>query len=168
MMQKFLEKSIRCIDRACLAGGYAAAVFMLLIVLLITVEIFLRTFFHYSTMIADEYSAYFFVALVMLGLGLTLRDGAHIRITLLQTRLGEKAAVILEITAGLLALALCSFALYHSLIMVWDTFSLEMTADSISETPVWMPQAVIPLGFLLLDLQLLANFLRRLLSYPTP
>ncbi len=161
------KRLIRWIDGCAAAGGYVSAFFMMLIVLLITVEIFLRTVLNRSTLFADEYSAYFFVAVVMMGLPLTLRDGAHIRITLILSRLGPRADLVLDLFATLIGIALCTFALYHSGLMVYDTWQLEMTADTISETPLYLPQTVIPLGFFLFDLQLIAHFLRRLLSYPT-
>ena len=162
-----IPKLIRWIDNFAAAGGYVSALFMVLIVILITVEIFLRTVFNFSTLIADEYSAYFFVAVVMLGLALTLRDEAHIRITLIRPRLSPNGLRIIDILVVLIAVALCSFALYHSAIMVYDTYTLEMTADSISETPIYLPQIVIPIGFLMFELQLIAIFLRRLISSPT-
>lgn len=153
---------VRSIDACTLAGVRAASIFMVLIVLMILVEIVARTFFHASTLVADEYSAYFFVAVVMLGLAYTLRERGHIRITLLFSRFGPGTERALDITATLMAMALCTFALYHAGMMVYDTYSLDMTADSISETPIWIPQIVIPLGLLLFDLQLLAKLLRRL------
>lgn len=161
------EKFISWIDTITKAGGYLSAFFMVLIVILITVEIVVRTFFGVSTLIADEYSAYFFVGVVMLGLAYSLQDGAHIRITLVLSRLNEKAERILGMIVTLFAVALCTFALYHSILMVYDAYALEMTADSISETPIFLPQLFIPVGLLLFDLQLIANFLRRLLSYQT-
>lgn len=162
-----IPKLIRMIDSFAAAGGYLSAFFMVLIVVLITVEIFLRTVFNFSTLIADEYSAYFFVAVVMLGLALTLRDEGHIRITLILSRLSPNALRIVDILAALFAVALCTFALHHSVIMVYETYALKMTADSISETPIYLPQLAIPIGFLMFDLQLIAVLLRRLISSPT-
>jgi len=161
------EKFINWIDTIAKAGGYLSAFFMVLIVILITVEIFIRTLFGVSTLVADEYSAYFFVGVVMLGLAFSLQDGAHIRITLVLSRLNEKAEMVLSMIVILFAVVLCSYALYHSGLMAYDAYSLEMTADSISETPIYIPQLFIPLGFLLFDLQLISIFLRRLLSYQT-
>lgn len=163
-----IQNLIRWIDRFAAAGGYVSAFFMVLIVLLITVEIFLRTALNFSTLIADEYSAYFFVAVVMLGLALTLRDEAHIRITLALSRLSPRVERVVDLIVSLIAAALCTFALYHSALLVYDTYALDMTADSISETPIFLPQLVIPIGLLLFDLQLIAVFLRRLISSPTP
>lgn len=162
-----IDRLLRWIDAAAAAGGAAASVFLGAIVVLITLEIVLRSGFHTSTLVADEYSAYFFVAVVMLGLPIALRDGAHIRITLVSGRLPEAGQRWLDIFVHLLALALCGFALYHATMMAYDAYALDMQADSISETPIFLPQIVIPLGLLLFALQLLAGLARRFRSFPT-
>ncbi len=136
---------------------------MLLIVGLISLEIFLRTCFKTSTMISDEFSAYFMVFSVFLGLAYTLKDGKHIRITLLTSRIKDPVIrCIWESVVLLMALALSAFVLYHSAYMVYETHALDMRADSIAETPLWIPEMGVPLGFLLLTLQLFGMFLKNL------
>lgn len=162
-----MERLLRGIDTCSRWSAYLSSFAMLSIVMLILVEIVLRTFFNTSTLIADEYSGYLMVAMVMLGLSYTLAAGSHIRITIIAERLKGRAAQGLDLVSTLAAMALCGYALYHSLWMVEDTFSYKMLADSISETPLYIPQTFIPVGLLLLELQLFAHFLRRLLSLPT-
>ncbi|HKK90342.1 MAG TPA: TRAP transporter small permease subunit [Desulfobacteraceae bacterium] len=157
-----MKKAVKIIEGLSLGGAYLSAIFMVLIVVFIAVEIVLRSVFNASTLIADEYSAYFFVGVVVLGLGFTLMDEAHIRITLLTSLLGEKGKTFLDIVATVVAMAITSFALYHTTIMVFESWQLGMQADSISETPIYLSQVVIPLGLAMLDLQLLARILKRL------
>ena len=162
-----MKRLLRGIDTCSRWGAYLSSLAMLSIVTLILVEIVLRTFFNSSTMISDEYSGYLMVTMVMLGLSYTLAEGSHIRITILSERLKGRAAQSLDLVATLIAATLCGYALYHSLWMVQDTYSYQILADSISETPLYLPQILIPVGLLLLELQLIAHFLRRLLSLPT-
>jgi TRAP-type C4-dicarboxylate transport system permease small subunit len=163
-----MKKLLRGIDTCSKLAAYLSSLAMLLIVGLILLEIVLRTLFHASTLISDEYSGYLMVALIMLGLSYTLSQGSHIRITIVSERLHGRVAQVLDLIVTLAAITLCSYALYHSVLMVKDTFSYGMLADSLSETPLYIPQIVIPVGLLLLELQLIAHFLRRLLSLPTP
>lgn len=158
-----MKKIINIIDRLSLWGGWLSALFMLLIVLLISAEIVLRSLFNTSTLISDEYSAYFFVGVVLSGLAFTLKEDAHIRITLLTSILGEKGRAVFDILAIITAMAITSFALYHTSIMVFESWQLGMRADSISETPIYISQMVIPLGLLIFDLQLGARILKRFL-----
>ncbi|MBM9512192.1 TRAP transporter small permease subunit [Desulfogranum marinum] len=162
-----MKKLIAIIESISRAGGYVSGLFMILIVLLIVVEIVARTVFNASTLISDEYSAYFFVAVVMSGLAFSMKEGAHIRISIVRSRLSQEGQRILDLLVLLIALVLSCFALYHSVLMTYDVWDLGMTADSISETPIFIPQLVIPVGLLLFILQLASGFLRRLLSFPT-
>ncbi len=162
-----MERLLRGIDTCSKLGAYLSSLAMLSIVGLILVEIVLRTLFHTSTLISDEYSGYMMVATIMMGVSYTFVQGSHIRITIITERLHGRAAQGLDLVVTLAALTLCSYALYHSLWMVQDTFSYKILADSLSETPLYIPQVMIPVGFLLLELQLVAHFLRRLLSLPT-
>ncbi|MCP4116997.1 MAG: TRAP transporter small permease [Desulfobacteraceae bacterium] len=158
-----MKRAVTFIERLSLWGASLSAVFMVLIVLIIAVEIVLRSVFNTSTLIADEYSAYFFVGVVLLGLAFTLKEDAHIRITLLTSLLGEKGRGVLDMIATLAAMAITTFALYHTSLMVYESWELGMRADSISETPIYLSQVVIPAGLLMFDLQLAARFLKRLL-----
>ncbi len=162
-----MERLLRGIDTCSKVGAYLSSLAMLSIVGLILVEIVLRTLFHTSTLVSDEYSGYMMVATIMMGVSYTFAQGSHIRITIISERLHGRAAQGIDLIVTLAALVLCSYALYHSLWMVQDTFSYRILADSISETPLYIPQVMIPVGFLLLELQLVAHFLRRLLSLPT-
>ena len=156
-----MKRFISIIDGLSLGGAFLSALLMLFIVVLIAVEILLRSVFNTSTLISDEYSAYFFVCVVLLGLAFTLREEGHIRITLLTSVIGSKGQAFLDILATAMAIAITSFALYYAGAMVYDSWSLGMEADSISETPIYLSQMVIPVGLLLFDLQLVARLLKR-------
>ena len=146
----------------CRAGAFLAALFMALTVGLIVLEIALRAFVGTSTMITAEYSGYFLVATVSLGLAYTLRHRAHIRITLIYDRLTPRTRNVLDIWAALVGLIICGFAIFYSGQMVLENRALGMTADTVAETPVWIPQIAVPVGLALLFLELVAFLLRRL------
>jgi len=157
-----MEKIAKFFDKIANWGGYISSVFMIFIVALILIEIFLRTFFHTSTLISDEYSAYFFVVVVMLGLAYTFKDEGHIRITIIPGKLNPKLNKILDIICLLIALALTVFMFYYSMKMVIDTRSLDMRADSIAETPVYIPQIALPVGYFLFILSIIGKIMRRI------
>ncbi len=156
-----MKTFVRMIDRLSLGGAFLSAILMLLIVVLIAVEILLRSVFNTSTLISDEYNAYFFVGVVLLGLAFTLREEGHIRITLLTSVLGPRGQAVLDVLATVVAVAVTTFALYHTSAMVYDSWQLGMLADSISETPIYLSQMVIPIGLALFDLQLVSRLLKK-------
>ncbi|WP_172399591.1 TRAP transporter small permease subunit [Geothermobacter hydrogeniphilus] len=162
-----IDRLLRWIDRCSRIGACLSALCMLLIVGLVATEVALRTLAGRSTLVADEYSGYLMVATVLFGLAYTLASDGHIRITILTGRLPEKPQRWFESLAALLALLLCLYLFRHACVMVYDTWSLGMTADSIAETPLWIPQLSLLAGLALLCLQLLAEMLRRLPFLPT-
>jgi TRAP-type C4-dicarboxylate transport system permease small subunit len=133
---------------------------MSIIVALIIMEIALRSIFNVSTMVASEFSGYMLVAVVALGLGYTMQHRAHIRITIFWDRFTDEWKRRADIILACLSAAICLFFLYHSVIMVYETYSLGMQADTIAETPLWIPQTSIPIGVFLLFLQLVALIIR--------
>ncbi len=163
-----IQRLLGWIDKGSRFGAWLSALAMLVTVALISVEIGARSLFKSSTLIADEYSGYLMVAVVMLGISYTFVEGGHIRINILTSRLSGQSARVLDAVVSLAAFLMCAFFLYHSVLMVYDSFSYDMRADSLSETPIFIPQIMIVVGFFLLTLQVAAYFIRRLLSFPTP
>ena len=148
-----MNKLLKFTDLASKLGAGLSSVLMLLIVMLIFLEIILRTFFNTSTFIADEYSGYFFVGLVMMGLSYTFKENGHIRITILTTRIPKKASFILEILSLFIVTAVLVFLIYHSAFMIYDGYILDMRADTVAETKLFIPQIFLILGFVLFFIQ---------------
>jgi len=159
-----VSRILALIEGLCKAGAFLSALCMAGIVLLIIVEIFLRIAFGFSTLVSSEFSGYLLVGVVVLSLGYTLQHRAHIRITLFWDNLSRKWQTRLDIAVACTSMLITCFALYHSFLLVIDTYSLGITADTIVETPLWMPQAVIPVGLFLFLLQLVNFILRGLRS----
>jgi len=154
-----IGKLIHIIRKVSGIGTFLSSLFMIFITILIGLEVLLRSVFDTTTHISTEYSTYFFIALVSLGLAYTMREDGHIRITLLTGRLKGKARKIQEISTTVLALIISVFLFYHTVLMTYETYSLGMKADTVSETPLYIPQLAIPVGILLLIFQLIDRIL---------
>ena len=152
---------LKGIDACSKLGAYLSAFSMIVIVTLIVVEIICRSLFGVSTMVSDEFSGYLMVTTVMAGLGYTLETNSHIRITILLVKLGPRLRSFMDLFATCFAIVLTLFICYHAALMVYDSYSYDMRADSISETLIYLPQLVVPLGLFGLILQLFGLLLRR-------
>ena len=145
-------------------GAFLSSLGIIFIVVLVVIEIFLRSVFNTSTMVSSEYGGYALVFLILTGLAYTMKEGGLIRINLLTSNFSENGKRIADIVSGLAAIVITSFALFHTTSMVYETWELEMTADTIAETPLWIPQLAIPLGMALLLLQIIAFVVGRVLN----
>ncbi len=153
---------VRTIDRLSNIGAYLSSFLLIVIIVLIVTNIVLMSFFNSSIMITDEYSAYMFAAFIMLSLSYTLKENAHIKITVLSSKLPRKPAKFLKITTLLVALFISVFTTYNAIIMVYQAYIYKMRADTVAQTLIYIPQLCLPIGFLMLSLQLLAEILKEL------
>jgi len=137
-------------------GALISALFIIALVLLILTEIFSRTFFDKSTMIADEYSGYFYLASVFLGLGYTFSQKAHIRINILTSRLSSGVQKYFEIFAGVITFMVIAFIFYRVILMTMDAYSFDILSEGVSETPIYLTQIPMIVGSFIFIIAILA------------
>ena len=150
------------INKLSLWGAYLASLLLISLVLLILTEIFIRYFFDMSTMIADEYSGYLYLAAIFLGLAYTFNEDAHIRINILTSKMSKKSNRFIDVFAGLITIFILVFALYRTILFTYDSYDMQMVSEAVSETPLYLTQLVMPLGISLFILAVLAFVLKGL------
>ncbi|RXJ90498.1 C4-dicarboxylate ABC transporter permease [Arcobacter sp. CECT 8983] len=134
------------IDKLTKFGAYLSAFILVALVSLILIEIFIRAFFDMSTMIADEYSGYFYLASIFFGLAYTFSSDSHIRINIITSRLSKKTNNKIDILAAVITLAVLAFALYRTILFTYDSYELQMLSENVSETPLYLTQLAMPIG----------------------
>jgi len=139
------------------AGAILSALLIVALVVLIMVEIIGRSFFDYSTMLADEYSGYFYLAAIFLGLAYTFNQEGHIRISIVTSRLSDSIKRWVDVLAGTMTLVILLFALYYSWDFMVESKEMEMLSEGVSETPLYLTQIPIVIGLALFVLAVL-NF----------
>jgi TRAP-type transport system small permease protein len=150
------------VNKLSLWGAYLSALVLVSLTLLILTEIFIRYFFDMSTMIADEYSGYLYLASIFLGLAYTFNENAHIRINILTSKMSKKSNRIIDVFAGLITIIVLGFTLYRTIIFTYDSYDMEMLSESVSATPLYLTQLVMPLGITIFTLSVLVFVLKGL------
>jgi len=150
------------VDKLSLWGAYLASMILISLVLLILTEIFIRYFFNMSTLIADEYSGYLYLASIFLGLSYTFKESAHIRINIITSKISKKSNRFIDIFAGTLTIIILLFALYRTILFSFDSYEMEMVSEAVSETPLYLTQLVMPLGLTLFILSVLVFVIKGL------
>jgi len=130
-------------------GAYISSLLLMGLIILIMTEIIGRSFFDYSTMIADEYSGYFYLAAVFFGLAFTFNEGGHIRINIITSRLSKNKRRFFDIFSGILSSGVMIFAGYYSLLYMIDSKEMEMLSENVSETPLYLTQIPMFIGLAL-------------------
>lgn len=163
---------LRAADGAGLLAGAIAVLCLVALLLLILVEVGLGLLGKFVPAMAGglsfswEYSSYLMGAVFLFGAAAGLRAGSHVRVTLLLGQARGSALLLLEVLSTLVGLGVTGFlawALARFAIRAWTLGQL----SSGSLTPLWIPDALLAAGALLLALQFLARLLRVLLGLPT-
>jgi TRAP-type C4-dicarboxylate transport system permease small subunit len=149
------------IDRTSDWGGVGSSLCILIIVILILVEIIVRTISGQSTFITEEYSGYLLCWFAFLGMAYTLKSDGHIRVTMLLSRAGVRKRVFLEMIAGVIGLAAFAYMTVYLTNLLYDSMTMGVRSMHVSETPLFIPQIIPVVGSALMALQFLSYLAAR-------
>jgi TRAP-type C4-dicarboxylate transport system permease small subunit len=158
----WLQATDSVMERLSKAGKNVSSGFLLLMVLLINFEVLGRYFFGFSTLIADEYSAYFFVGCTFLGFSYSFRQGHFLRVSILVNRFSLKTKSILQVMAAVLGFGLSAVVTYEVTMLTMVSIRFNSVSIQPSATPLWLPQALMPLGMAVLSLLFLNEAIQTL------
>lgn len=120
------------------------------LVLLVCCEAFLRSAINYSLGFAEEVTAYLVVVLTLSGAALAVRHHALFRVEFLFQRLSHKAQTALTWAFGVLALLVCCVLAWKTMDLMLSSLSRGKFAPTVLKTPLWIPQLLMPVGFVLI------------------
>jgi TRAP-type C4-dicarboxylate transport system permease small subunit len=115
--------------------------------------------------VAWEYSSYLMAAAFTFGAAMTLRAGGHIRVTLVLARVTPATRRWMETVLAALGVAFTGFLAVAMINFTWRSYSAGQVSIS-SESPLWIPQALVTFGICLLVLQFVARFFQAALGLP--
>jgi len=152
-----MRKFVRVIDGISYYSGYFAGWLVLGIMGLTMVEVISRYVLRHPIMLADEFGGYSFAAISLIGLAYTMKEGRHIRIQFVVSRLPVKVSNWLRLITLGAALVYAIVASKVSYGFIGDAFDRHIRAASHLMTPLAWPQLVLPIGFTLLSIILVAE-----------
>ncbi|MFO1430815.1 MAG: TRAP transporter small permease subunit [Candidatus Competibacteraceae bacterium] len=158
---KILLQLARAIDALNERVGHSIYWLILIMVMISTVNALFRKLFNMSSNAFLEIQWYLFAAVFLLGSGYTLLRNEHVRIDVLSGKLGARAQIWIDILGTLLFLFPFTLLILYD---GWHYFVLSFTGWEWSLNPggllVWPAKLLIPVGFLLLFLQGLAQLIK--------
>ncbi len=145
-------------------GGGLSALIMLIVAGFVVAEVLSRFFFNKPTNWSVEYSIYGVVAVSFLGAAYVEKQGLHIRVDFLAERLSAWTKTALELLTYAWSLVFLVFFLNFAFTMVKNAWVLHRVSVTVLRTPMWIPYSIMLLGFFLLFLQFLKQFIIRLMT----
>ena len=148
----------RFLDGLYLACGVVAAIFLIAILILITLQMIARwtgEIFPGST----DYAGYCMAASTFFAFAYALNNGSHIRVNLLLGVMGEHRRWGETWCFGV-GTILAAYWCYSSIKSVYWSFILKDVSQGLDATPVWIPQLSMAIGSLVFAIALADNLVR--------
>jgi len=146
----------RLLDGVYQASGGLAAFFLFLIAATIIAQIIGR--FFGIALDSTESGGFSLAATTFLGLAYTLKRGAHIRVSLLLSRLRGRVARAFELWCSGFGAAAMGFLTWHTVLMVHDSWRFGEISPGLLAIPFWIPQLGMVIGATILTIAFIDEF----------
>ncbi len=124
--------------------------------LIVIYEVVMRYLIKRPTTWVNDISEILLVYCTFLGAAWVLRVGGHIKVDIVVTLMRQRHQVFMGIIQDILSLFFCVVFTWITWASFWDSIvTQERTAGGLFSVPLWAVYGVIPLGALLLSLQLI-------------
>lgn len=111
-----------------------------------------------------DFTGFFLAAASFLALAGTLRDGGHIRVTLLIGLFPKPLQRWFDIFAVALALAITLYASWYTISMINESWTYNDLSSGMVPVPLWIPQSAIAIGLVVLAIALLDDLVCQMLG----
>ena len=111
-----------------------------------------------------DFAGYFLAASSFLALAYTLRQGGHIRVNLVLTRLPITTRLVAEIFSITACTVISFFATFHMTKLCLESFQFGDLSPGIIAVPLWIPQTSVLLGLAILTIALIDSLFVTLTS----
>jgi len=160
-MEKYIEPQPGAasspVDRVMQVQRWLSEITIVVMCLMIAAEVVCRSLFDFSLLIADELGGYFLVALVFLGMGCALHDGALFRVEFVLRSLPERGQRALQLLFDVLGLGFAVLLTWQMYGLVRESYESGVEAATTLATPQYIPQIVMVVGAATMTLVLLAK-----------
>lgn len=163
-MRKDIEKLLRFIDLSSEWSGKAVAFLLIILITITAFDTILRYLFNAPTIWAFDLSCMIFGPYFMIGAAWVLKNNEHVKIDFIYRKMSRRDQVILDIFFDLVIFfPFVILSIIYSIKYAALSWSImEKSWQSVWYPPLYPFKTAIPLAFLLLLLQGIAEFIRNI------
>ena len=114
----------------------------------------------------SDFTGFLLAASTFLGLAYTLREGGHIRVTLVTGLLRNKTRHRIDAVVLAVALAMVAYTAVYMGLLVAESHTYGDRTSGMISLPLWAVQLPVAVGLVVLTIALLGEFLCNLLGLP--
>ena len=135
-----------------------------ILVILISLDVFLRYVFNFSSASLYELEWHMFAVIFMVGSSLTLQKDEHVRVDVFYNKFSDKGKNIINLIGNIIFLLPFSLIIFYTSIpFVEDSFKILESSPDPGGLPFrFLIKSIIPISFLLLAIQGVLNVFKNL------
>ena len=152
---------LRAVERVIDWIGRATSWLALAIVVLMATNVVLRYLFSYGSVWSQELEWHLLAPLILFAIAYAMQKGEHVRVDVAYAHFSPRAKEAVNVLAALLCLAISMIIIFFSIKYVEQAYVIgEKSADPGGLTHRWVLKSLIPLGFMLLAVQSVAEIVK--------
>jgi TRAP-type C4-dicarboxylate transport system permease small subunit len=129
---------------------FLAGVFLVVMLVIIVIGVLSRYVFNFPFYFVEEYSGYLMVGIGFLGTAYAFHKRAHVRVDTVSEMLPKRARAGLETITMFIGICIIAILLWYSVKLFLMDFKGNVLSSTIMQTPLWIPQTFILIGWAVL------------------
>ena len=151
---------VRVIEAISNVAGVVACLLLVAAAVVVCQMIFVRAVLGWSTIWQTEFTVYSATAAIFIGASYVLAHKGHVGVDVVPMLVKGAARVWLARVANLLGFLFCAGMLYASWFYLHEAWVENWKTDTVWAIPLWIPILPLFIGFALLCLQYVAEFIK--------
>lgn len=131
-----------------------------LLMIIVIADVLMTQIFHAPLRWAHEVSEYVLAFIVFIGAGWLMREEGHLRFDMVLSRLSSKRRAALEFFVSLVMLIVSVVVVWAGIAISASLYQRGALTEAVLQWPRWILISFVPLGFLILALQLIRRSVR--------
>lgn len=133
---------------------------------IVTIGTLSRYFLNYPIHFVEEYSGYLMVGTGFLGATYALKHGSHIMVDTVVGRLPMRLRAGLEVLTTFIGICVICTLFWYGLKLCLTDLKGHVVSSTIMQTPLWIPESVVWIGWLTLILSLIVQLVQKIRGFP--
>jgi TRAP-type C4-dicarboxylate transport system permease small subunit len=145
----------------------SAAVIVVLMAIVVSEDVISRKFFGFTWIFLYEFITYALLWMTFLGTTAIMRMHSHVKMESVTGRLSQKAQALINGITSCLCAVLVIGMLFYTVRLTVSDYQTNFILATILNPPKWPIEIIIPIGFLMLLIQIIRNAHGFFITYKT-
>lgn len=138
---------------------FVSAVSLILMVILVTIEVILRTITGISLLVTDEFCGYLMVFVAYWGSILAINSGNFVRVSLIYDKYNQSVKRIVDIVYNFIFITIVGIMTFFTYKSVLSSYIHRTISNTIARIPLVYPKGFLLLGLIIMEIYLIVELL---------